>query len=416
MESLPLTEKTEVKTITDRGTNNSRSLDAPPSGPVPAISTKIIPDDRDLGDVARAWSGSNREVSDEQHRADDSNSVLPFDMDVPVAYSIPSSDVQQALRRNTGAAGTVVGESVPTAATAVSQDSGEIVSPTVRVQVDTRRIPCPRLCGASFGPGGLAIFANGQVQRMWAWYTSSAAASLAHHQGRPDEDFSGRRALAPGEKRGLRTMNDLQNMMKAAKNAQWGEHSEDDASSVASQQLGLGFFEDGDSDDDESTDSVDADDSEDLAELGDEKHKGMYETYFGDFRRPLTKANSRLGSSRPGSSDGDSIGGPSSDMLSPVVKITRAFDKTAMHHQSRELALKWKLGDFPYDLLNEIQGGDEGDLGESNPAMNESYSSIPSSLSPSRLRAFLFVCCAMLRFLSYTHLSFNSIFRDPTNR
>ena len=38
--------------------------------------------------------------------------------------------------------------------------------------IETERVPCPRLCGASFSPGngGLAIFHNGDVKKMWHWY------------------------------------------------------------------------------------------------------------------------------------------------------------------------------------------------------------------------------------------------------
>jgi hypothetical protein len=38
--------------------------------------------------------------------------------------------------------------------------------------IETERVPCPRLCGATFGSGngGLAIFHNGDVKKMWSWY------------------------------------------------------------------------------------------------------------------------------------------------------------------------------------------------------------------------------------------------------
>jgi len=45
------------------------------------------------------------------------------------------------------------------------------------------RVPCPRLCGASFGmgiggtsgSGGLIVFHNGQVRKMWSWFQNDAA-------------------------------------------------------------------------------------------------------------------------------------------------------------------------------------------------------------------------------------------------
>ena len=226
-----------------------------------ATTTRIIPEDRNLGDIAKSY-WSNQAGYPPMQQSSEKNSLdigatskdqphhessLPFDMDVPVAYSIPSSDVvQQSLRWGPTAASGEMILNVPTATTASDADPA-IVS--TRVTVDTTRLPCPRLCGATFGPnGGLAVFGNGQVKRMWAWYSSSAVASSSSSQHQPLRKSSS--TVSGGDKQGLRTMHDLQNMKKAAKDAQWGEQSDGEASSITSHHLGLGFFDDGESDDD----------------------------------------------------------------------------------------------------------------------------------------------------------------------
>lgn len=355
MESLPASESKDE-------TNSARPSKSLP----PTAATRIIPDDRDVGDVALAW-GSKPDSTDDRGRTGDD---MPFDMDVPVAYSIASTDVQQ-LRR---------GEiTSPTGTTVVAGAQDGIDEAPVRLNIDARRIPCPRLCGATFATGGgLAVFGNGEVKRMWTWYSTSL--------NREDGEFSGRRAIAAGEKRRLRTMHDLQNMMKKAKEAQWGEHSDGETSSVASQQLGLGFFDD--ESDDESSDSVEADSDDNMVDIPGEKDKGMYESYFGDFRRPLTRTSSgesRLVSTSDSRISSDTMGGPSSDVLQPVVKVSRAFDKMSMNHQSRELALAWKLGDFDVDCLHDNAQAVEDEIAI---ASGEGLPRIPSALSPPRFRKY----------------------------
>ena len=366
---------------------------------------RIIPEERDLGDVAKAWMPrehhQNHSVpasttthgvlsTSDPDTLLGTHSALPFDMDVPVAYSIPSSDAALRLSETTGPGATTSGD---------ESTADPTTQPAHRVTVDTRRIPCPRLCGASFGPdGGLAVFGNGEVQRMWRWYSSSLSSSSSM---RPDSDFTGRRAMAPGEKRGLRTMQDLQSMMKAAKDAQWGEHhSEADASSVTSQQLGFGFFEDGDSEESSVADEESVDDLAETMIEADDKTKGLYETYYGDFRRPLTRSSStdsRLVRPTSSSDGGDSMGGPSSDMLAPVVKVTSAFAKSAMHRQSRKLAAEWQLGDF---LSDGMPGGVGADL-DSSVRENRPHG-VQTTLSPPRFCKYL-VGSRRLRFQLFSY-------------
>lgn len=334
--------------------------------------TRIIPDDRDVGDVARSWGVKQETLHERARPSDDS---MPFDMDVPVAYSIPSSDVQTLQKRRAdivSPTGSSVGIKTD------SQDS--IEEKPARLRIDTREIPCPRLCGAIFGAGGLTVFSNGEVKRMWTWYSSTNRMDGEHATGR-------RSVTATSIPENLKS---LQNMMKAAKDAQWGENTDGEASSVTSQQLGLGFFED--ESDEESSDA--SHESDEIAEMVPEKGKGIYETYFGDFRRPLTRARASSADSdmlRPGSESGTSFGAdPSSDVLAPVVKVSRAFDMLAMHHQSKELALALKLGDLAL--------GDGPGVEQSSPPLpvpsggGDSWTKqVPNALTPPRFRTCIFI-------------------------
>lgn len=346
-----------------------------PTSPLTFVP-RVTSNQRDWGDVARAFQGRVAKDDRTETMKDTlEDPSMPFDMDVPVAYSIPSTDVQQTLWRGGGAPNTAasLGTSPPNARTVVADgQTGEVQSP-VRVNVDTKQLPCPRLCGATFGPdGALVVFGNGQVHRMWTWYSSSVA--------QPTH----------GEKKHLRTMHDLLQMREAGKEAQWGKHLGSEDLSVASQQLGLGFFEDDGSDDGEdSTDSVDRE-AEDLLEMNSDKVEGMYENYFGDFRRPLIGTLSGdEGLIKSTSESGDSVGGPSSDMLAPVVKVSRSFGEVAMHLQNRQLALHWKLGELVPDS-REPSGSDHVVTQAETPSVeNEMYLGLPSALAPSRLGKFI---------------------------
>jgi hypothetical protein len=379
MESLPAASTTKEES----SSAHSKSM-----APL-RTKTRIIPDDRDVGDVAHNW-GSKQETLHERTRGPSDDS-MPFDMDVPVAYSIPSSDVQTLQLRRTdivSPSGSSVGVNTD------SQDSVE--EKPARLRIDTREIPCPRLCGAIFSAGGLTVFSNGEVKRMWTWYSSTNRMDGEH--------AAGRRSVAatsiPEERRGgLKTLHDLQNMIKAAKDAQWGENSDGEASSVTSQQLGLGFFED--DSDGESSDA--SQESDEIVEMVPEKAKGIYETYFGDFRRPLTRARASSADSdmfRPGSESGTSFGpGPSSDVLAPVVKVSRAFDMLAMHHQSKELALALKLGDLTVGDGPSVGQSSFTDAVPSGGAKSWTKQ-VPCALTPPRFRTcirVLFFACTCLQ-------------------
>ena len=86
--------------------------------------------------------------------------MMPFDMDVPVAYSMASAGIASGIPN-----AAMSDLASPSAISAVgSTDEGDqidrdaIDAAAIMDSIETDRIPCPRLCGAtfSFGVGGLA--------------------------------------------------------------------------------------------------------------------------------------------------------------------------------------------------------------------------------------------------------------------
>lgn len=241
--------------------------------------------------------------------------------------------------------------------------------------IETERIPCPRLCGASFGPGigGLAMFNNGDVKKMWLWYdraSSSRLACIPSAINAPEKAFSGSgnpdNAGVNGNHNTAdlkvlisrdcpRTMKDLMDMTAAAKEAQWGEVNESGAESDDQEQsAGDNFFEY------MSTGSLSSDsDNEpaDFSSMGGGKGSRIYENYFGNYRRPVAEpstGNSKISDEHEQqslSSRGGSVQalGPSSDNLAPNVHVTHDFDKLALNSQSAQLAKDWELGQWQPD-------------------------------------------------------------------
>lgn len=83
---------------------------------------------------------------------------MPFDMDLPL---YPLSSLGISSRMNQGLVGDLI--SPTTLSTAASMDENDQtetnrLSSLVMDSIDTARIPCPRICGATFsaGVGGLA--------------------------------------------------------------------------------------------------------------------------------------------------------------------------------------------------------------------------------------------------------------------
>lgn len=278
--------------------------------------------------------------------------TMPFDMDVPVAYSIAGvSDVPIG-----GMGGLLVGGPGPATASAVNE-TDQTKEDTARdaamlmERIETDKIPCPRLCGASFGPGvgGLAIFSNGEVKKMWKWWEKTDPTALAAVPGligessmtgrssghSMDDATSGVKILTARDC--PRTLQDLADMTSAAKEAQWGEQEESDVSSSDLRATGANFFDDGSDGSSESGD----DDSEDPADGS----KDLYDSYFGS-HQPLLDSPASVKDSEHKSDRrvSDRVAGPTSDMLAPAVRVSHQHDKLAMSEQCPELAKEWRLG------------------------------------------------------------------------
>lgn len=258
------------------------------------------------------------------------------------------------------------------------------------------RVPCPRLCGASFGRGGggMIVFHNGDVRKLWSWFQSEQQvpkADLKEQQRQSNSievDRQGRvvpSSVASAKRRSPsahmqqcpRTMLDLMRMGAAAKIAQWGvDRAEDDSDS------------DGQSDD-ESAD-VSSDSSHSSSSESEE-----FESYFlqqttadggaveedsGSSLDIATAAGSRtakekttagsmllspyplsqrLSSKRSGRkwSSGpepdDAFINPATDHLAPVVSFTLQHDAIAMNGQCPELADGMEFGPWRLCSSNE---------------------------------------------------------------
>ena len=113
-----------------------------------------------------------------------------------------------------------------------------------------------------------------------------------------------------------RTLQDLVEMTSAAKEAQWGDQDESDASSTGFRVLGSNLYDEGS---DASSESGD-DNSEDL-QVG-EGSKELYESYCSDTHRSLVDVSPSGRDPSKGEdkrSSSDQRFGPSSDMLAPFV-------------------------------------------------------------------------------------------------
>jgi hypothetical protein len=371
---------------------------------------KIFADERDgaaASDAARIWGGqgdrTNRPSVGTESRTVE---VMRNAQLSPVKENGPAVGPQQVARINDGAmlfemdvpavaygtvttggmSGVQVGPiEVPVASTIVEETENttarvrDVAAMAERMDnIETERIPCPRLAGATFGPGmgGLAMFKNGDVKKMWFWYDhragSSRLAGIPSSISAPEQAFSD-----PGtaSKRGdgtheaadskvskprdyPRTMKDLMSMVAAAKEAQWGEVNESNADSNDQEQSsGDNFYEY------MSTGSISSDSDNEPADLegvevaiGKGSHS-IYENYFGRYRRPVAeptdgntkKADEESQASRTGSGvvgGKGRVAGPSSDTLAPSVHVTHDYDKIALNNQSAEIAKEWELGQW----------------------------------------------------------------------
>jgi len=340
------------------------------------VGTSSFPSRHPFAEASR--SGSDGVTG--QTSSDGVNPVMPFDMDIPVAYSSIAggavSDVK--MRVLAGGLGGVPNAVVPIddlneQQTRQDEEANRRRDAAIAMErIETDRIPCPRLCGAVFSPGvgGLALFNNGGVRKMWKWWEKTDPSRLAPVPGLVVESSSVDReeivseSNASGEESTSllttapaaavsrncpRTLQDVLDMTSAAKEAQWGEEQEDsDASSVDFRDFGAGLFFDEGSDE-ASSDSGDeemegvgglvGDSSVDEAEETHHRHRRTPSGEFLNLHRRTPSESMTL----PGR-ENDDPAGPSSDMLAPFVSVTHQFDQLSLNDQTVELAVGWSLG------------------------------------------------------------------------
>jgi len=185
------------------------------------------------------------------------------------------------------------------------------------------RVPCPRLCGASFGfgSGKLICFKNGKIKAMWSWLERHEAQKyMTSRRATKTLTSNDRRTDRP------RTLSDLFKLVNTSKKAQWGEDDDNESSSVE------GY--------DDSSES--SDDLLDESEYFQEK----IETPTG---------YEVLSSSRRGSvldRIGTSAAVLSTETLSPIVECL-FFDDIVLRGQCCELAKKWMLAEWAFSLPND---------------------------------------------------------------
>lgn len=161
-------------------------------------------------------------------RSKSEGGLIPFDVEVPVAYGSVSSNHQVAMTDiNSGTVTSAGGMGV------VEEDepvtSGVRKATSILENIESERVPCPPLCGATFGfgNGGLVMFHNGEIKKMWHWFQRTDTIRLASAPSRkadssaPDEVLSPRIDASITDKptitSGPRTLKELVNMMKTAK-------------------------------------------------------------------------------------------------------------------------------------------------------------------------------------------------------
>lgn len=308
-------------------------------------STRLFPSEREgvIGDAARLWQKSGFEGSSERDIR-----VESFERDL---VANPSSDQNNTFDIEATSLLPVSPTPIGTASDSAASVEAEVQEAADRFEtvelmrkIDTDRIPCPRLCGVTFGPGigGLAVFHNGDVRKVWTWWDtqnpSKRSTSTTNHfsgSGEVHQSTSATESAFP------RSLKDLQEMTRAAREAQWGG-TDDGASSALAHLESDTFFED---DSASSSDSGD-EQNEDFLNSETRDSKDLYTQYFGEYQQPTLAFSDNI----PAPEQEDMIGGGAlpdgtpSDMLAPFVKITFQYDPLVLNRQSVMLAKGWKLG------------------------------------------------------------------------
>lgn len=298
-------------------------------------------------------------------------SLMPFDMDVGFVPII----IEDA---STGPGSVASGDEGGGVELSLQQSR-------ISKRVSTDRVPCPRLCGATFSPGlgGLVGFNNGQINKMWSWYTKNELRRKS--SGLKYSSTMKENSSYP------RLKKDLDDMITAAKDAQWGENQEDHGTADnESEDSNDDPFDDLSSEDEGEVDSIAPSGQE-----GADKSESVYQPYFGGDQNPTAYP---FTSGSNSTTDGgvidskrvpithnlsvaevvsdlavvglhslrqiSSFDGPTSDVLAPVVCICFDTDLTMFNGQTAELAANLLLGDWnvfdPNSAMDEHKS--EGDL------------------------------------------------------
>lgn len=309
------------------------------------------------------YFGSENIVSaDDTGAAEDASTQ--FDMDVAVAYGTPSPG------QNAHGVNAMEVESPPVVL--MSNDDNEIEVGLERsrlpIQIDKDKVPCPRLCGGSFSPGfgGIVCFNNGEVRKMWSWYTAPTSTGKAKTESLQQNTLSESKALHESAEQGdlsvfsskpeelpmsrrqelPRTLKDLEDMTDHARFSQW----KSDESSGGESSM--------DEESDESLDGLASEDDEE-AEVDMEARKRMYEKYFGvspggllessppngSISPPRSPARSKQSAKSSDTAPEGNFAGPSSDLVASVY-IAYDHDTAVLGGQSKELALGLMFGEW----------------------------------------------------------------------
>ena len=331
---------------------------------------------------------TDRNSQDVQLRGNDFGG-MQFDLDDPALNPAGIGPI------GVNAAIVSTGDQVVETTEDVMQKRAEVIN-----KINTRDVPCPRLCGASFcpGTGGLICFRNGGVQTMWSWYQQTASHKSSILGFSPllskDSQFSVNEHTS---QKAPRTLKDLIDMVAASKEAQWGQ--DDDSAGV-------------DASDSDIDSLYDYDDSSDEGGEESDDCRDIYGKYFGGRQRPISvpvhspKIKSDATSSRSPQESKDKpvasrkfssaidgqLNRPSMDLLSPIVSMTHD-DNYLFNGQSPELAERFLLGDW---LITPFQKTDPQEV------LFHSSTHLGSSESPTRAGDFRSIMPRMQRFPSLT--------------
>ncbi|GAX11681.1 hypothetical protein FisN_7Lh049 [Fistulifera solaris] len=318
-------------------------------------SSRLFPPEGEgiSGDAARLWQRTAFEGSlDRDFRVETGERDLATNQ--AIDHNVFDVEASSLLPASAITVGTV-GEG--TASAAKGEEKAEAIRfemVELMKKIDTDRIPCPRMCGVTFGPGigGLSVFHNGDIRKVWSWWENKKSATCSGVSGTVGHATVNNISINDRDEENLtmtikmgsafpRSLMDLHEMTAAARDAQWGG-TEDGASSTIAHLEGVSFFED---DSASSSDSGD-ENNDDFISNEAKDSKDLYTQYFGDYQQPtlsLFEEGVKL-EKEDDVVDGALQDRTPSDVLAPFVKITFEYDPLVLNRQSVVLARDWQLG------------------------------------------------------------------------